>query len=65
MGTNNPCNICKAAVCEECILERIHNKVNYCEAYECFCNYEGSCSLSLYDHCGCRKSYAKEKADGA
>jgi len=60
MGENNPCNICKTSTCDDCILERIYNKVNYCEAYDCFCNYEGNCNLSLYDDCGCRKSFARK-----
>lgn len=59
MKDANPCDICKSKdnCSDECILNRIYNKAFYCKAYDCFVNYEGSCLLSLYDDCECRKSF--------
>ena len=51
---DNPCNICGFTDCDDCVLHR-YNKKNVCEAYDCFCNYEGSCLLGLYDDCRCRE----------
>lgn len=67
MRGDNPCNICHAD-CEtvlggdeycgnSCMFYQQYNKVYTCEAYDCFVNYEGSCLLSLYDNCGCRKHF--------
>ena len=57
MEGENPCNLCQSRDCldQDCILQRIYNKVNECSVGACFLNYEGSCLLSLYDDCGCRK----------
>lgn len=65
MVGDNPCNLCKLVHCDHCVLDRF-NSAYVCEAYDCFCNYEGSCFLSLYDDCGCRKYFKtqKEKNDG-
>lgn len=56
-GERNPCDLCGLECSEaECVLYRVYNEAIYCSAHECFVNYEGSCLLSLYDDCGCRKS---------
>jgi len=63
MSGENPCNICRNKDnCgdTDCVLNRIWSKELYCKAYECFLNYEGSCLLSLYDDCGCRKGADEE-----
>lgn len=62
MGGENPCNIChdRKEFCDgdDCIFFWQRNTKAYvCEAYDCFVNYEGSCLLSLYDDCGCRKMH--------
>ena len=68
MNGENPCNICHADCrCAlggyteydgtPCIFYLRYNRANVCEAYDCFVNYEGSCLLSLYDDCGCRRFY--------
>jgi len=56
---DNPCNICKQRNCEGCALHRYNTKY-LCSANDCFLNYEGSCMLSLYDDCGCRKYFDGE-----
>jgi hypothetical protein len=62
MEGQNPCNICKLDCNEvDCVLNRIHNEVNYCHAYDCMVNYEGGCLMDLYDDCGCRKYVEAEK----
>lgn len=58
MSGENPCNICKYESCEkmDCVLNRIYNKSYECPVGDCFLNHEGSCLISLYDDCGCRKA---------
>ena len=62
MSGENPCNICHADCKEEeCIFYLRYNRAYVCEAYDCFVNCEGSCLLSLYDDCGCRKYHEVRK----
>lgn len=52
----HPCNICGFVDCDECIMHR-YNENYVCEAYECFCNYDGGCLLNMYDDCRCREYF--------
>ena len=59
MYEEHPCNICGFRdKCHdmECPLDQICNKINCCQQYDCFLNYEGSCKISIYDDCGSRKT---------
>lgn len=51
MGSKHPCDICHRSECEDCALIVCPTKHECCN-YECFLNYEGSCSIGLYDECG-------------
>lgn len=53
MKDRNPCDLCNKK-CEDCALD-VYTRNNYCEQYDCFINYEGSCLLSLYENCGAWK----------
>lgn len=58
----HPCNICGFVDCDECIMHR-YNERYVCEAYDCFCNYEGGCLLNMYDDCKCREYFEGRRAD--
>ena len=53
----NPCDLCKKRdICDDdidnrCVLDVYARKYN-CTQYDCFINYEGSCSLGFYENCG-------------
>lgn len=51
----NPCDLCKRHDCDaDCALYRYASKFE-CTEYNCFINYEGSCTLGIYENCGAWK----------
>lgn len=57
MYDRHPCDICgykDKCFDIRCNLHQIYNRVNVCQQYDCFLNYEGSCKISVYDKCGAR-----------
>ncbi len=52
MSGKNPCDVCPSSHnCEGCVLNRAWTKKGECANYECFCNYECGCLLSLDGVC--------------
>ena len=50
--TRNPCDLCKKdCFGEECALN-VHAREYNCTQLQCFLNYDGSCMIGLYEHCG-------------
>ena len=52
MTDNHPCNICQHNDCPyDCVWNTFYIKKYECNIYDCFMNYEGSCSGGFYDKC--------------
>lgn len=53
----NPCDLCQNRdICADdtdnrCVLA-VYARKNNCTQYDCFINYDGSCSLGFYENCG-------------
>lgn len=51
MGGQNPCDLCRMASCDGCVLDAYtHERV--CGTADCMLYYEGACVLGLYERCG-------------
>lgn len=58
----NPCDLCKNRddCIDDCVLD-VYSSKYYCSQYDCFVNYEGTCTLGLYENCGAWEvDYAEE-----
>lgn len=62
MDQKNPCDCCSKQLCDDCVLGDFNRRFECCN-HDCMLNYEGSCMISIYDHCGAWKGVEANDQD--